>query len=264
MNGPSDDTLRELPTREELQAELVAIPEPLPQPEPFESPGTEEVLSEALKYVRGRRGADLLAVILVGSGSRRRLTLHSDLNLIVLVKGQDEGEEIIRISNRSLDIRYRSHKVVEQEMPHALRLAPLLRKGRVLFDYEAVGSTLVEKAGQRFRQGPTPAGMNERIHLKADCFHRLGKAEDLIHQPSTAQYLLNLCVDDLLRAFFRLNGYWLTAPADMLRFVITRDAPVGELLERALTAPTLPERLTLGRQLAHLIFKDIPNPPRID
>jgi hypothetical protein len=264
MSTPSDNTIPGLPTREELQAELVAVPDPPSQPEPLDPPGTEDILAEALKYVRGRRGADLLAVILVGSGSRRGLTTHSDLNLIVLVKGQDEGEEIVRVSTRLIDIRYRSQKVVEQEMPQVLRLAPLLRKGRVLFDHEAVGAKLVEKAGQRFRQGPPPAGMNEKIHLKADCFHRLGKAEDLSYQPATSQYLLNLFFDDLLQAFFRLKGYWLTSPTDLLRFVTTRDAAVGDLLERAMTAPTLAERLAISRQLANLVFKDIPSPPRVD
>ncbi|HJU03561.1 MAG TPA: hypothetical protein VJ692_00310 [Nitrospiraceae bacterium] len=264
MTTPSDNLTPALPTREELQAELVPVPDLPPPPEPLDPPGTEDILAQAVKYVRGRRGADLLAVILVGSASRRALTTHSDLNLIVLVKGQDEGEEIVRVSSRLIDIRYRNQKAVEQEMPQALRLAPLLRKGRVLFDHEALGAKLVEKAGQRFRQGPPPAGMNEKIHLKADCLHRLGKAEDLSYQPSTSHYLLNLFFDDLLQAFFRLKGYWLTAPTDLLRFVSTRDAAVGDLLERAMTTSTLAERLALSRQLANLIFKDIPNPPRVD
>jgi len=46
--------------------------------------------------------------------------------------------------------------------------------------------------------------------------------------------------------------------------VASRDAAVGELLDRLLTAPALSERLTLGRQLVTQIFKDVPNPPRVD
>lgn len=264
MNRPLDDTIPGSPTREELQAELLEMPQAPVQPSPPEPLDTDEILLACLKYVRGRRGADLLAVILVGSGARRSLSHHSDLNLIVLVKGQDEGDDVVRISDRLIDIRYRNHTAVEEEMPYTLRLPPLLRKGRVLFDHDAVGAKLIDKAAQRFRQGPPPAGMNEKIHLKAACFHRLGKAEDLIHQPVTAQYLLSLFVDDLLQAFFRLKGYWYTAPADVLRFIATRDAPVGELLERAMNASTLSERISYGKQLANLVFKDTPNPARVD
>lgn len=205
-----------------------------------------------------------MAVILVGSGARRALTSHSDLDFIALITGQDEGEETFRVADREVEVRYRSYKAVEQEVAHVPRLPPLLRKGRVLFELEGAGAKLVERANQRFRQGPPPASLNDKIRLKVGCLHWLGKAEDLLDHPATAQYLLGLFLEDLLQAFFRLRGFWLTAPADMLRFVASRDSAVGELLERFLSAPTLSERLSLGRQLATQVFKDVPNPPRVD
>jgi predicted nucleotidyltransferase len=261
---PADATIPQPPSREELQAELLPVPEPPDQPPPLETPGIEDLLAKALSYIRGKRGADLCSVILVGSGARRTLTPHSDLNLIVAVKGTDEGEEIARIADRFVHIRYRGHKAIEQEIPHAYRLPPLLRKGRVLYDHDMIGSKLIERAALRFRQGPPPASLNEKIHLKADCLHRVGKAEDLEAQPAAAQYLLNRCVDDLLDAYFRLRGFWPTAPADMLRFVATRDPAIGELLTQVLTAPDQADRLTAARELTNAIFKDVPLPARID
>lgn len=253
------------PTREDLQAELLDVPADMPeQPRGPDAPGIEQTLAAALRYVRGKRGGDLLAVILVGSGVRRALTPHSDLDLIALVKGQDEGQEVIRVAERYVDIRYRGHKVVEQELSQAPRLPPLLRKGRVLFEHEAFGTRIIEKANHRFRQGPAPADLNEKIHLKVDSLHWLGKASDLIHQPATAEFLLGYFVDSVLQGFFRMRSYWLTAPADMLRFVSSRDSTVGDLLDRFMTAPSLPDRIAVGRQLVELIFKDIPNPPRVD
>ncbi|WP_447976525.1 hypothetical protein [Candidatus Nitrospira bockiana] len=257
--GPSP-----VPNRQELLDELLPFPEPPEQPPLPDPPGTDKVIAEALGYIRGRRGADLVSVILVGSGIRRALTPHSDLNFIALVKGQDEGEEVVRVADRQVDIRYRSHKAVEQELPFTPRLPPLLRKGRILFDYEQIGARLVEKAAQRFRQGPRPASMNEKIRLKADCLHRLGKAEDVVQHPATAQYLLTIFFDHLLQAYFRLKGYWVTAPAEMLKFIGTRDPALGELFEKFLTAPSLPERLALARELADVVLKDIPLPQRID
>jgi hypothetical protein len=263
-SSPSLEPTASRPTKEELMAELLPVPDPPEAILPPDPPGTDRIIAEALSYIRGKRGADLVSIILVGSGARRSLTPHSDLNFIALVKGEDEGEEIVRVADRSIDIRYRSHKAVEQEMPHVSRLPPLLRKGRVLFDHEMIGAKLVEKAAQRFRQGPKPVSMNERIRLKADCFHRLGKAQDMLHQPATAQYLFGIFLDHLLNSFFRLRGFWLTSPADLVRFIMTRDAAVGELFDRAMSAPTLAERLVLGQELTHLIFKDTPNPARVD
>ncbi len=262
-----DEPLPAPPSREELQAELLEIPEQ-PEPpkrgEPSPLPNLESALGSVLKYVRGKRGGDLLAVILVGSGARRALTQHSDLDVIALIKGQDEGRETLRVSDRLVEIRYRGHKAVEQELGQVLRLPPLLRKGRVLFEHEAVGTKLLDKAQQRFRSGPPPPGMNEKIRLKAECYHWVGKAEDLRHQPATAQYLLGRFVEDWLEAFFRLRGFWPTAPSDTLRFIMSRDAAIGDLLERFMTAPALAERLSLARELTNRTFLDIPNPPRVD
>lgn len=252
------------PSAEELKAELLDIPETSETPKPIEPPGMDQILASALRYVRGKRGGDLLAVILVGSGARRALTPHSDVDFIALVKGQDEGQETIRISDRLIEIRYRGYKSVEQELQHVLRLPPLLRKGRILFEHEAAGSKLVDKANQRFRQGPPSAGFNEKIRLKVDCLHWLGKAEDMSHQPATAEYLLGFFGEDVMEGFFRLRGLWPTAPAETLRFIASRDPVVGSLLDRFLTAPTLAERIALGRELAEQVFRDVPNPPRVD
>ncbi|MBM4134937.1 MAG: hypothetical protein FJ245_14375 [Nitrospira sp.] len=260
----ASDPLAQRPSREELQAELLEVPDVPDSPPVPDPPGVEEVLESALRYVRGRRGADLVAVLLVGSGARRAWTAHSDVDLIALVKGRDEGDEIVRVANRQVEIRYREYKGVEQDLALVLRLPPLLRKARVLFELEGAGSKLTDKANQRFRNGPPPIGMHEKIRLKAECFHRLGKIEDLIQQPATAEYLLGLFLEALVDDYFRLRGFWPTAPAETLRFIASRDAALGDLIERFLAAPTMLERLSVGRTLALHLFHDIPHPQRVD
>lgn len=264
MTQSSDDTMLHVPSREELNAELLPVPEPPEQPPAPEPPGTDKIIAHALGHIRGKRGGDLIGVILVGSAARRAMSTHSDLDFIALVKGQDEGQELLRVADRLIDIRYRSYESVEEELPHASRLPPLLRKGRILFEHEGAASKIIDKAQQRFRQGPPPVTMTEKIRLKAECLHWLGKAEDLAGQPAIAQYLLALLQEDLLQAFFRIKGLWLTSPVDTLRFVASRDATFGELLERFMTAPLLQDKLSLGRQLVGHLFKDIPNPQRVD
>jgi hypothetical protein len=261
MESPSSAPI---PTSEELQAELLAMPEPPEQPDPIDEPGFEELVAVALRHVRGRRGGDLVSVILVGSSVRRAITDHSDIDLIALVKGQADSHEIVRAADRLADIRYRGHQELEEDIPHSPRLPSLLRKARSLFDHENIGAKLIERASQRFRQGPPPISINEQIRMKAECFHWLGKARDLADRPATAQYLLSIFFDDAINAFFRLRGFWLTAPADVPKFIASRDAGVGDLVGRFLTATTLPERLNLGRDLADTLFKDVPNPARID
>lgn len=252
------------PTRQELNAELVAVPELPEQPEAIEPPGFDEVLSHALRHVKGKRGGDLVAVLLTGSAARRMLTPHSDLDLIAVVKGEADRDELIRVADRIVDIRYRGQQLMEEEVTVSPRLAPLLRKARVLFEHEGVGAQLIELAAERFRQGPERVPLLEQIRLKTECLHLLGKAEDLQRKPANAQYLLILFVDRYLEAFFLLRGFWPTAPADLIRFLSSRDPAIGGLVERFHLEPTVAGKLNLGRQLADLLFRDIPLPARID
>ena len=253
-----------LPSTEELNAELLDVPEPPEMPPAVTPPGYDDALAVAVKYVRAKRGGDLVGIILVGSGARRAVTAHSDIDLIVLVKGPADGQEMLRVADRLVDIRYGEHKTVSEDVEYSPRLAPLLRKGRILYDYEDIAAQLVAKAAQRFRQGPPAANLHERIRLKADCLHWLGKVEDLREKPGTAQYLLHIFFQDCLAAFFRIRGLWLTAPVDTLRFLASRDPALADLAGQFLSAATLHERLTCGRRFADALFRDIPLPPRVD
>jgi predicted nucleotidyltransferase len=253
-----------MPTRQELNAELLPVPELPEQPEAVEPPGFDDMLSHALRYVKGKRGGDLVAVLLTGSAARRMLTPHSDLDLIVVVKGELERDELIRVADRVVDIRYRGQRLMEDELTYSPRLASLLRKARVLFEHEAVGANLIERAAERFRQGPERVALFEQIRLKTECLHLLGKAEDLQRKSAIAQHLLALFADRYLEAFFRLRGFWPTAPADLIRFLSSRDPAIGGLVERFQLEPTVGGKLNLGRQLADLLFRDVPLPARID
>jgi hypothetical protein len=50
----------------------------------------------------------------------------------------------------------------------------------------------------------------------------------------------------------------------MMRFAASRDGAFGDLLDRFQGAPTTAARLDIARQLAQQLFKDIPNPQRVD
>jgi predicted nucleotidyltransferase len=252
------------PTREELNAELLEVPEPPEQPESPPPPGFEANVEVALRHVKGRRGGDLVGILLVGSGARKALTLHSDIDVIALVKGEADSHEILRVGDRLADIRYHGYHAVEEDLAYSLRLPSLLRKARILYDHDGLCAKLLEKVHHRFRQGPPPASINEQIRLKAECYHLLGKTQDLVDKPGTAHYLLTLFYEDCISAFFRLRGFWLVAPVDIHRFMFSREPALADLAGQFLTAATLTDRLNFGRQFADLLFKDVPNPARID
>ncbi|MFO0773494.1 MAG: hypothetical protein U0172_02355 [Nitrospiraceae bacterium] len=263
-DGVVDATASAVPSREELNAELLPVPEPPEVPDAVDPPGFDDVLAAALRHVKGRRGGDLVAVLLVGSAARRVMTAHSGIDLIAVVKGDDVRDELVRVHDRAIEIRYCGDKIMTNDVKTSPRLPPLLRKARVLFELEGIGGRLIDLANDRFRQGPPRPTIYEQIRLRQDCEHWLGKAEDLHRKPAAAQYMFALFFDQLLAAFFRLRGLWPTAPADAIRFIASRDAAFGALLERFQLAPSYADRLSIGRQLVDALLKDVPLPARVD
>lgn len=236
-----------------------------PAPEKREPvPEIDQVIAKAVRHVRAKRGGDLAAIILAGSAARGALTPHSDVDLLVLVLGTENGHELVRVLTRIVEIRYLGVADAEEQVRTSPRLPIILRKAHVLFETEAAGSQLLQKAHARFRQGPPPPTIHEKIQLRTEALHWLGKAEDQQADPAIARHLLSVFLDESMHAFYRLRGLWPASPVEHLRFITQRDSALGELLKQALTAPDPAEQLAAARRIADYLFKDIPSPARID
>ena len=227
-------------------------------------PEIDQVLAKAVRHVRAKRGGDLAAIILAGSAARGALTPHSDVDLLVLVLGTENGHELVRVLSRIVEIRYLGVADAEEQVRTSPRLPIILRKARVLFETDAAGSQLLQKAHTRFRQGPPPPTIHEKIQLRTEALHWLGKAEDRQAEPAIARHLLSVFLDESMHAFYRLRGFWPASPTEHLRFITQRDNVLGELLQQAFTASDLVEQLAAARRIADYLFKDLPAPARID
>ena len=228
------------------------------------APELEQILAKAVRYIRAKRGGDLAAIILAGSAARDALMPHSDVDVLVLVLGKDTSHELVRVLTRNIDIRYLGVSIAEEQMQTSLRLPIILRKARVLFELEAAGSHLLQKAHTRFRQGPPPLTIHEKIRLRADILHWLGKAEDRQAEPPIARHLISIFLDESINAFYQLRGFWSASPTEHLRFIAQRDGTFGDLLRQALSATDLVDQLSTARRIADHLFRDIPSPARID
>src|SRR5438094_896585 len=122
----------------------------------------------------------------------------------------------------------------------------------------------LEQAQSRFRQGSPSLTLHEKIRLRSDALHWLGKAEDHREQPGMAQYLFSIYLDECINAFYYLRGFWLPSAKESLPFIAQRDPALGDLLQQALAAPELPHRIDLGLRMAEPLFTELASPARID
>ena len=260
-----DQTVTEAAPAEPPMSEPVLQADTAPAPEkPAPLPEIEQILAKAVRHVRAKRGGDLAAIILAGSAARDALMPHSDVDLLVLVLGKDTGHELVRVLTRNVDIRYLGVSVAEEQVQTSPRLPIILRKARVLFELEAAGSQLLHKAHARFRQGPPSLTIHEKIQLRAEVLHWLGKAEDRQAELAVARHLVSIFLDESMSAFYQLRGFWPASPIEHLRFIAQRDGALGDLVKQALSETALADQLTTARRIADHLFRDIPSPARID
>src|SRR5438093_10835978 len=116
---------------------------------------TTQVIGKAVRYVKAKRGGDLAAIIVAGSAARDAMTSHSDVDLLVLVLGADNSHELVRVLSRIVEIRYLGASEAEEEVNTSPSLPIILRKARVLYELDAAGTELLQKAHASYRQGPT-------------------------------------------------------------------------------------------------------------
>lgn len=262
---PSESQSAAEPSHSTPPLDLPSPAEPV-VPAPHEEPpaGLEPILTKTVRYIKAKRGGDLAAIILAGSAARDALTPHSDVDVLVLLRGSDSGHELVRVIDRIVEIRYMGIASAEEQVRTSPRLPIILRRARVLFEFESSGSSFLEQAHARFRQGPPRLTIHEKIRLRTENLHRLGKTIDHQAQPVLARYLFSIFLDECVGAFYQLRGFWPASPTESLRFINLRDPALGELLQQALTASDLSAQLETGRRLVDHLFKDIPAPARID
>jgi len=224
----------------------------------------DQIIAKAIRYIKAKRGGDLAAILLAGSAAQEALRAHSDVDVVVLVRGTESSHELVRVLDRIIEIRYLDLASAEEQIRTSPRCPVILCTARVLFEFETAGSHLLEQARARFRQGPQPLTLYEKIRLRTECLHWLGKAEDHHTHPALARYLFSVYFDECLRAFYQLRGLWPASPTESLQFIGQRDSALGELLKRALVAPDVTAQLVVGHQIAEHLFKEIPSPARID
>ena len=150
-----DDSPAGAPTEQPGDAARDTQPDdvsPLPPPagsSPPPPPELEQVTAKAVRYIKAKRGGDLAAILLTGSATRQTLMPHSDVNLMVLVRGTESRHELVRIQDRIIEIRYLGLASADEQLKVSLRLPATLRKARVLFEFEAAGSHYLEQAQNR-------------------------------------------------------------------------------------------------------------------
>ncbi|MBQ27434.1 MAG: hypothetical protein CMH81_04750 [Nitrospiraceae bacterium] len=223
-----------------------------------------ELLPIALRHIKAKRGGDLLGIIMPAAAYDARSKRRGKHFILVIIKGEEQSAQWIRVKRQLIDISYRGQKGLEEELQTSLHLPSFLRKARVLFERDGIASKILDVATRRFRQGPPYPSVNEKISLKAECYHWLGKMQEATDHPDRARYLLPTFLDQVVFSWFRLRGLWHVSAAEELQFILVRDKLFGQGLRDVLNENDTGKQIEMAKRLATYVLKDVPWPVRID
>jgi len=223
-----------------------------------------ELLPIAIRHIKAKRGGDLLGIIMPALDPDARSKRKGKISLLVIIKGEERDAQWIRVKRHLIEISYRGQKGFEEDLQVSLHIPPLLRKARVLFERDGIASRICDMTGKRFRHGPPHPSINEKIHLKAECYHWLGKIQEVTDHPDRARYILPAFLDQVVASWFRLHGLWQVSASEELQFISARDKALGVGLRDILTEHDMRKQVALAQRIAGHVLKDVPWPARID
>ena len=223
-----------------------------------------DILPIAIRHVKAKRGGDLLGIIMPTVDPDAQSKRRGKLSLLIIIKGDDWDAEWIRVKRQLIEIAYRGQKGFEEKLQTSMYLPQFLRKARVLFDRDGAASKICDMATKRFRQGPPHPSINEKIHLKAECYHWLGKIQEAANDPGRARSILPAFVDQIVISWFRLRGLWQVSVSDELQFISARDQALGEGLRDIWNEPDITKQVELAQRIASHMLKAVPWPARLD
>ena len=222
------------------------------------------ILPIAVQHVKAKRGGDLLGIIMSTAGHNHRSKRKGKIVLLIVIKGEERETYWVRVKRQLIEILYRGHQELNEELQTSLHLPSLLRKARVLYERDGVASKICETTTKRFKQGPPNLSLTEKIGLKAECYHWLGKMQEAMEHPDHLRYIVPAFIDQVIVAWFRLLSLWPVSLSEELQLISSRDQVLGKGLRDIWNEHDPTKQVELAQRIASHVLKDVPWPARLD
>ena len=120
-----------------------------------------------------------------------------------------------------------------------------------------IGSGKTHQIKEVLDVGKKPIDEYQLGQFRFDADDQLKYVESIIlKDPTTANLILSNKVFSLIELFFDIRLLWTPAPKQRLAKITELDAKLFELLEQFYKEPiTLPEKLTIAREIVPLVFR---------
>lgn len=180
-----------------------------------------------------------LAALVFGSVAEGRATDASDLDVRVVIAGEDSCREIShpRIGGVKLDVTFQSLAQVQEQMEAEVRLGerrPMIAGGRIVFDRTGGLTALLARADSIIAPPPSsPASARMDAFM---LYHASDKASRALEEdPTCALYSMHATIGEVLAIHYRAQGRFKVSSKRMLADLDSWDAEAAGLVRAFVT-----------------------------
>lgn len=217
----------------------------------------KNLLNDVVEQIK--QDPSVLSISIIGSGARKLDALEQvyDIDLFV-VKDDGEGfeREVKDIEGKEFDISYIDvedlNKLIIKDNHFWLNI---LSKARHLYKRNSLIDGYFQLANRLYINGPTLLSDSEVVYIR---FKTTKQVEDLSRRLNDAtqfQYLANVYLTDMLRAYFRLQNTWIPRDKRMMDYIFNVDLVLYELVKGIYRAENTQDHLRLIDDIALYILK---------
>lgn len=220
-----------------------------------------DALKQALDQYVAQMASDenILSISVIGSAAVCLDTLERvrDIDLFVVKEVSNGFErEVKMIDGKEFDISYIDvddlNKLIIKDNHFWLNI---LSKAKHLYKKNSLIEGYFQLANRMYMNGPNALTDQELTYFR---FKMTKQVEDLaarVDKPFHFQYLAGVYMEDMLRAYFRMQNTWIPRDKKMVDFLFNTDLVLYELVKASYMADNTKDHLRLIDDVALYILK---------
>jgi predicted nucleotidyltransferase len=221
-----------------------------------------QTLEKVINALRDEFGESLRAIGFTGSRANGREYRSSDLDLIVIIRGNQRQRRNIVVDGFEVEMFINPEPQIEENFASDVRdgrgiAIHMFMTCEVLFDREQCLAQLIVQAKQLWDAGPDPLGPSEVWRHRYHAADLLRDLEDAAHDnnSSTSAYIEMVLLRHAVETLYRIMRRWRPKHKGLLADLFQWDRAAGELINRYFSALPGERYEVLERLASHCLIR---------
>lgn len=199
-------------------------------------------------------------IIVAGSFVKKKMRKNSDIDIWILVNGQERWKEYRVIEGVEFELFYNPFEQYMKYMESHPSMVQVCNEGVIVYDREGKMEQLKQKGIARYNKGPQEKE-EYRWQWNYLIIDPLKDVEDALGMEDE-QLAMNFALDCIVKIFLKANNLWQQKPKYLLQYLDQHDKVFANLLRDYIAQKQPQQQYQALKQLGQHVLKDLPEMPQ--